>query len=252
MSALLAVDALRAGETVVLEDISFAVEPGQVLAVLGRNGVGKSTLMETILGFTTVHAGTVSFEGTPIQQWPTFRRNRIGIGYVPQEREVFPSLSVEENLLVASRTGGWQAADVYELFPSLSQRRHSFGSTLSGGEQQMLAIARALMGGPKVLILDEPMEGLAPIVVEKLYESLVRLRDRSHIAMILIEQHAELALSISDQAIVLDRGRIVHRGSARSLLADGTLRDSLLGLAREVQNPSPGEQHDASHGTHAL
>src|SRR3984957_7974831 len=209
------------GATVVLDDVSFAVETGTTLAVLGRNGVGKTTLLTTILGHTTQHDGSIAFAGQPIEQLKPYRRARLGIGPVPQEREIFPSLTVEENLTVAARGGnGWTLERVYALFPNLAERRRGMGNQLSGGEQQMLAIARALMGNPSLLLLDEPLEGLAPVIVDRLLDALQRLRSESNLTMILTEQQARLALEFSDHAVILDRGRIVHTAPAAELLAD--------------------------------
>jgi branched-chain amino acid transport system ATP-binding protein len=234
MSAVLAISGLAAGygDTVVLEDVSLELQPGRTLSLLGRNGVGKSTLLGSIMGFTTIHAGRLSAFGEPLDGLPAHRRNELGLGFVPQEREVFPSLTVMENLRVAARPRGWTVARVFELFPALGQRRHALGGQLSGGEQQMLAIARALVGGPRVLLLDEPMEGLAPIVVETLYEALKSIRSEAGIAILLVEQHAELALSLSQDAIVLDRGRIVYRGSSEALARDEAAQARLLGVGR--------------------
>ncbi len=232
MSTVLAVSNLVAGygETVVLDDVSFELENGRTLAVLGRNGVGKSTLLDTLMGFTTVHAGQISAFGRPLDAMPTHHRNLAGIGYVPQEREIFPSLSTLENLRVAARPRGWPPEDVFSLFPQLGQRRGSSAGSLSGGEQQMLAIGRALVGGPRLLLLDEPMEGLAPIVVETLYRALAKIRDTGGITMIIVEQHADLALSLSQEAIVLERGRIAHRGPSAQLARDESTKTRLLGV----------------------
>ena len=177
------------GETVVIESVDFALAPGESLSIIGRNGVGKSSLLATIMGHTTLRGGAIRLAGEDIAGWPTARRNRAGIGYVPQEREVFPSLSVTENLDVAARAGEWSRERVFELFPRLAARRTSRGRQLSGGEQQMLAIGRALMGNPKVLLMDEPSEGLAPVIVEELERVITRLRDESGLAILLVEQH---------------------------------------------------------------
>ena len=212
------------GETVVLEDIGFSLPERGSLAVLGRNGVGKTTLLATIMGHTTFHAGRIEFGGRPIAGLPVHARNRLGVGYVPQAREVFPSLTVEENLLVAQRARAgaakWDMARVYDLFPRLAERRGHMGNQLSGGEQQMLATGRALMGNPSLLLMDEPLEGLAPIIVEALLRALERLIREESLTVVLVEQHARLALQVTDSALVLSRGRIVHAGPSEALLRD--------------------------------
>jgi len=219
------------GATVVLDGLSFDMPTGGTLAVLGRNGVGKTTLLATLMGFTNRHRGFIRFGDRAIETVTTHRRNRLGLGYVPQEREIFPSLSVEENLLVAQRGGGWTLAAVYDLFPALKERRRNSGNRLSGGEQQMLAVGRALVGAPRLLLLDEPTEGLAPIVVEALADALARIRDESALSIILVEQRVDLALSFARDAIVLDRGRIVWRGASAALDADDDTKHRLLGVA---------------------
>ncbi len=217
----------------VLDSVSFAVDAGTTLAVLGRNGVGKTTLLTTILGHTTRHDGSIAFNGQSIEQLKPYRRARLGVGTVPQEREIFPSLTVEENLTVAARGGiGWTLERIYALFPNLAERRRGMGNQLSGGEQQMLAIARALMGNPSLLLLDEPLEGLAPVIVDRLLEALQHLRSQTQLTMLLTEQHARLALEFSDQAIILDRGRIVYTGSSAELLRDPERLSTLIGVAR--------------------
>ena len=208
------------GETVVLEDVGFALAARGSLAVLGRNGVGKTTLLATIMGHTTFHAGSIEFNGTPVARMPVHQRNRIGIGYVPQAREIFPSLSVVENLAVAARPGRWTAERVFELFPRLAERRWQMGNQLSGGEQQMLATGRALMGNPSRLLMDEPLEGLAPIIVETLLQALERLIREESLTVVLVEQHAKLALAVTETALVLNRGRIAHHGPSAALLRD--------------------------------
>jgi branched-chain amino acid transport system ATP-binding protein len=230
--ALLALDGVRAGygDAVVLDDIAFAVADGESLAVLGRNGVGKTTLLLTIMGLTRVSRGAIAWRGRDITWLPPHWRARAGVGWVAQEREVFPSLSVEENLLVASRPGRWDLDAVYGLFPRLRERRTSRGNHLSGGEQQMLAIARALMTNPALLLLDEPLEGLAPIIVEELIAAIRRMTTDEGTAFILVEQHAEVALSLTDQAVVLERGSIVHRARSQDLLKDQAALDRLIGL----------------------
>jgi branched-chain amino acid transport system ATP-binding protein len=208
------------GETVVLEDVGLALPAGGSLAVLGRNGVGKTTLLATIMGHTTFHSGEMTFNGKPIQGLAVYERSRLGLGYVPQERLIFPSLTLHENLTVAERPGRWTTERVYDLFPRLRERRAAMGNQLSGGEQQMLAIGRALMGNPSLLLLDEPLEGLAPIIVEMLLVSLKKLIADDALAIILVEQHAKVALSVTDTALVLNRGRVVHYGPSAALLSD--------------------------------
>ena len=216
------------GETVVLEDVELALPERGSLAVLGRNGVGKTTLLATIMGHTTFHSGEILFNTLPIHSLPVYERARLGIGYVPQERLIFPSLDVHENLTVAQRPGRWSAERVYALFPRLKERRAAMGNQLSGGEQQMLAIGRALMGNPSLLLLDEPLEGLAPIIVEMLLASLKKLIAEDSLAIILVEQHAKVALSVTDTALVLNRGRVSHHGQSAALLADPQKLTSLI------------------------
>ncbi|HUC70731.1 MAG TPA: ABC transporter ATP-binding protein [Stellaceae bacterium] len=216
------------GETIVLEGISLDLPPGGTLALLGRNGVGKTTLLATIMGHTRLRAGSIRFAGHELAGLPPFRRARHGIGFVPQEREIFPSLSVAENLLVAGRPGRWSLDRVYEFFPSLAERRHHRGNQLSGGEQQMLAIGRSLMGNPSVLLMDEPLEGLAPVIVDALLVGLDRLKRDDDLALLLVEQHARLALELAQQAIVLDRGAVVFSGPSRELLAAPERLDALI------------------------
>jgi branched-chain amino acid transport system ATP-binding protein len=219
-------------ETVVLERVSLNLREGDTLAVLGRNGVGKSTLLATVLGHTTLHAGQIVFRGQRLDRLRVFQRVRLGIGYVPQEREIFASLSVEENLAVAARSGcRWTRERVYSLFPSLAERRRNLGNQLSGGEQQMLAIGRALMGDPTLLLLDEPLEGLAPVIVDALLAALHRLRKDDGLTMVLVEQHARLALEFAPRAAVLNRGRVVYHGPSQVLLGDPQRLARLVGLA---------------------
>jgi branched-chain amino acid transport system ATP-binding protein len=219
------------GDTVVLEGISLDLSPGRTLAVLGRNGVGKTTLLATIMGHTRLRGGAIHFGGREISGFPAYRRARLGIGFVPQEREIFPSLTVEENLTVAERPGRWSLARVYDFFPSLTERRRNYGNQLSGGEQQMLAIGRALMGNPTLLLMDEPLEGLAPVIVDALLAGLDRLKRESDLALLLVEQHAQLALELAPDAIVLDRGQIVYAGVSRDLLHDSERIATLMGVA---------------------
>jgi branched-chain amino acid transport system ATP-binding protein len=231
--ALLTLDDVRAGygDAVVLDGITFEVRDGGSLALLGRNGVGKSTLLLTIMGYTLVRRGTIRWRGRDITRLPPHLRARNGLGWVAQEREIFPSLSVEENLMVASRPGRWNLAAIYRLFPRLEERRASRGNHLSGGEQQMLAIARALMTNPVLLLLDEPLEGLAPIIVEELTAAIRRMTADEGTAFILVEQHAEVALSLTGDAIVLERGTIVHRARSQDLLKDQATLDRLIGMS---------------------
>jgi len=229
---LLALSDVRAGygPAVVLDGISFELPEHGGLAVLGRNGVGKSTLLLTIMGYTQVRRGRVSWRGEDMTARPPHRRAQAGIGWVAQEREIFSTLTVEENLTVAARDGRWTLPAVYDLFPRIAERRRNLGNQLSGGEQQMLAIARALMTNPALLLLDEPLEGLAPIVVEELAGAIRRMTSESTCAFILVEQHADIALSLTQSALVLERGRIVHSGPSPQLLADHATLDRYIGL----------------------
>ena len=208
------------GVTVVLEDIGFELPERGSLALLGRNGVGKTTLLATIMGLTTFHAGNIAYRGKAINDLAVHERSRLGIGYVPQTRDIFPSLTIEENLRVAARPGRWPLERVYDLFPRLAERRSHMGNQISGGEQQMLSIGRALMGDPALLLLDEPMEGLAPIIVEMLMGALQRLIREEALTVVLVEQSAKLALQVTQQVLVLSRGRIIHSGASAELLAD--------------------------------
>ena len=216
------------GETVVLEEIALSLPERGSLAVLGRNGVGKTTLLATIMGHTTFHSGAIEYAGKRIERLPVYERNRLGVGFVPQTRDIFPSLSVEENLTVAARPGRWTLERVHDLFPRLADRRGHWGNQISGGEQQMLAIGRALMGNPALLLMDEPLEGLAPIIVETLLAALQRLIREDSLAVVLVEQHAKLALEVTQSALVLNRGRIAYNGPSADLLADPQRLTSLV------------------------
>ncbi len=216
------------GPTVVLEDVEFLLPDRGSLAVLGRNGVGKTTLLATIMGHSTFHAGRIEYRGRSITRLRVYERARLGIGYVPQTRDVFPSLSVEENLRVAAVPGRWTLERVYELFPRLAERRRHMGNQISGGEQQMLAIGRALMGNPTLLLLDEPLEGLAPMIVEILLNAMQRLMREEALTIMLVEQSAKLALEVTHDALVLNRGRIVYYGPSAQLLADPERLASLI------------------------
>jgi len=233
MAELLAVEGLTAGygDSVVLDDVALTVDEGDSLALLGRNGMGKTTLLVTLMGFTRMHRGTLRWRGADLAALPTHRRSRAGIGWVPQERLMFPSLTVEEHLTAVARPGPWTLSRVYGIFPRLSERRGNFGNQLSGGEQQMLAIGRALMVNPALLLLDEPMEGLAPIIVQELMGVIRELVEDGGMAVIVVEQHAKLALSLTRQAIVLERGRVVHRSPSEALLADPATLHRLVAVA---------------------
>jgi branched-chain amino acid transport system ATP-binding protein len=229
---LLALANVRAGygDAIVLDDVSLEVPEYESLAVLGRNGVGKSTLLATIMGFTDLVRGAIRWRGEDITRLAPHLRPRRGLGWVAQEREIFPSLTLEENLTVAARPGRWDLKAVYDLFPRLAERRQARGNQLSGGEQQMLAIARALMTNPRLLLLDEPLEGLAPIIVEELARAIQRMAIDEGTTIILVEQHAEIALSITGDAVVVERGNIVHRARSRDLLKDAGTLERLVGL----------------------
>jgi branched-chain amino acid transport system ATP-binding protein len=233
MAELLAVEGVTAGygESVVLEDVSFALAEGDSMALLGRNGVGKTTLLVTLMGLTRLHRGKLRWRGADLAALPTHRRSHAGLGWVPQERFMFPSLTVEEHLTAVARPGRWTVARVYEIFPRLAERRANFGNQLSGGEQQMLAIGRALMVNPQLLLLDEPMEGLAPIIVQELMNVIRELVDDGGMAVIVVEQHAKLALTLTRQAVVLDRGQVVHRADSETLLADPERLHRLVAVA---------------------
>jgi len=229
-----ALEAVRAGygETVVLGGVSLVLPERGTLALLGRNGVGKTTLLATIMGHTTLHGGRITLDGEELSRFAPYRRARRGIGWVPQEREIFRSLTVDENLVVAARPGRWTADRVYDLFPSLAARRRHYGNELSGGEQQMLSIGRALMGNPSVLLMDEPLEGLAPVIVEVVLASIERLKREDELAILLVEQHARLALAATERVIVLDRGAIVYEGESRALLDAPEQLAKLVGVER--------------------
>ena len=218
------------GDTVVLEDVSLALQAGESISVIGRNGVGKTTLLATLMGHTTLHGGEVRLGGASLVRVPVFRRARSGIGFVPQEREIFPSLSVRENLTVGARPGPWTQERVFDLFPNLGARLSHAGSQLSGGEQQMLSIARALLTNPAVLLMDEPTEGLAPVIVEALAGVLARLRAEGALSIVLVEQNSRVALAFSARTVVMDKGRVVYDGSSAALAADGERLAKLIGV----------------------
>jgi len=233
MPRLLAAERLTAGygASIVLEDVSLEIDEGGSVALLGRNGVGKTTLLLTLLGLTRLQSGSIAWRGEEIGSLPTFRRAQAGLGWVPQERFMFPSLTVEEHLTVIARPGPWNLGRAYSVFPRLEERRRNLGNQLSGGEQQMVAIARALMTNPKLLLLDEPMEGLAPIIVQELMKIIGELVRAGDFAVIVVEQHARLALSLTQQVLVLDRGRVVHNGPSDELLRDEQKLDRLVAVA---------------------
>jgi branched-chain amino acid transport system ATP-binding protein len=218
------------GEAVVLDGVSVSVPENGSLALLGRNGVGKTTLLLTIMGFVRVSRGSIRFKGSDISRLPPYRRARRGIGWVPQERDIFPSLTVEENLTVAARPGRWSIEDMYRLFPRLKERRANMGNQLSGGEQQMLTIARTVLTNPAILLLDEPLEGLAPIIVEELTAAIRTMAKDQGIALVLVEQHAEVALGMTSDAVVIERGVIAHRAASAELLKDQAVLDRYVGL----------------------
>jgi branched-chain amino acid transport system ATP-binding protein len=233
MAELLAVEGLTAGygDGTVLEDVALTLADGDSLALLGRNGMGKTTLLVTLMGLTRVRAGTLRWRSKDFATWPTHVRSQSGIGWVPQERYMFPSLTVEEHLTAVARPGPWNFGRIYEIFPRLAERRGNYGNQLSGGEQQMLAIGRALMVNPALLLLDEPMEGLAPIIVQELMNVIRDLVTGSGMAVIVVEQHAKLALSLTRQAIVLERGRVVHRSDSETLLRDPDALHRLIAVS---------------------
>jgi branched-chain amino acid transport system ATP-binding protein len=233
MAELLHLEKLWAGygEAVVLEDIALTLNEGDSLSLLGRNGMGKTTLLSTLMGAASYRSGTMRFAGQDLSKVAPHARAHLGLGWVPQERDIFPSLSVEENLTVVATKGHWDLQKIYAMFPRLQERRANMGNQLSGGEQQMLAIGRALMLNPKLLLLDEPLEGLAPLIVQELLSIIQQLTEESGMAVILVEQHARQILPLTRQALVLERGRSVYQGAAQTLLDDSALLDGWLGVA---------------------
>jgi len=233
MAELLALEGVASGygESVVVEDARLTLAEGETVAVLGRNGAGKTTLLTTMLALTRLHRGTVRWRGEDATRWPAHRRAGAGMGWVPQERGMWRSLTVDEHLGCVARPGPWTVERVKGLFPRLAERRAHRGSQLSGGERQMLAVARALVTNPRLLLLDEPMEGLAPIVVQELAEAFRALAAGGSMAMVLVEQHPRIALSLAPRAIVMERGRIVHDGPGAELLADPRGLDRWLAVA---------------------
>jgi branched-chain amino acid transport system ATP-binding protein len=240
MAELLKVQNLSAGygEAVVLNDISLSLGEGETLALLGRNGTGKTTLMDTLAGATRQHGGQIFLGDQPLHTLPSHERAAAGIGWVPQERNIFKSLTVHENLTAVARPGrasrAWTPERVYEMFPRLAERKTNLGTQLSGGEQQMLAVGRALVLNPRLLLLDEPLEGLAPIIVEELLRAIARITREEGLSAIIVEQHPQAILRISHRAVVLDHGNVVHASDADTLRQNPELLDSLLGVARKL------------------
>ena len=234
MAELLRVEGLKSGygEAVVVQGIDLVLEKGASLALLGRNGTGKTTLLNTLVGATRRHAGRIVLDGQDITTMASFRRAAAGIGWVPQERNIFKSLTVEENLTAVARPGPWTPARAYEMFPRLAERKANLGNQLSGGEQQMLAVARALVLNPKLLLLDEPLEGLAPIIVEELLRSIGRVVRDEGMSAIIVEQNPKMILPITQRAVVLDRGAVVHEGESEALLRDPTQLERRLSVAK--------------------
>jgi branched-chain amino acid transport system ATP-binding protein len=232
MAELLRIDGLCAGygEAVVLSNVSLTLEEGQALALLGRNGMGKTTLINTIVGVTRYFAGTIALDGRDIVRLRPEQRAHLGIGWVPQERNIFKSLTVHENLTAVAQPGRWTTEKVYALFPRLAERRGNLGNQLSGGEQQMLAVARALVLNPRVMLLDEPLEGLAPILVEELLAALRRIICDEGLAAILVEQNAKKILGVTDRAVILERGAVVHAAESAALLSDRAALETHLGV----------------------
>lgn len=217
------------GETIVLENLSLSIDAGALVAILGRNGVGKTTLFRTIMGHTDLHHGELLLDRSRLTSLAPYARSRAGISWVPQDRQIFPSLTVEENIQIACRPGKWTSKKVFELFPQVAARRRNMGTQLSGGEQQMLSIARALVGNPQVLLLDEPLEGLAPAISDMILDSIRRLRGEDEMTILVVEQHVNVALELAPRSIVLDRGRVAFDGPSIDLLRDQERLNTLMG-----------------------
>jgi len=233
MPDLLTTSGLRAGygEAIVLKDISFSMAEGQAVALLGRNGMGKTTLVNTIVGVTRHRGGSIILDGQDITRLRPDQRAHAGVGWVPQERNIFKSLTVEENMTAIARPGPWTLEKVYSVFPRLAERRRNLGNQLSGGEQQMLAVARALIVNPRIMLLDEPLEGLAPIIIEELLAVLRKIIREEKLSVILVEQNAHKILGVTDRAIILERGSIVHDGDSAALRANPALLEQYVGVA---------------------
>jgi branched-chain amino acid transport system ATP-binding protein len=244
MSDLLTLQQVSAGygDAVVISNIDLHLKPGESLAVLGRNGTGKTTLLNTIIGVTRQRGGSIMFGGKDLTATRSDKRAHAGIGWVPQERNIFKSLTVEENLTAVARPGPWDVNRVYEMFPRLKERRSNLGNQLSGGEQQMLAVARALVLNPKLLLLDEPTEGLAPIIIEELLAALTRIIRGEGMSAIVVEQHAQKILGVTDSALILDRGAIVHASSSRALIEDPAALEQHLGVTAK-KKPMRASSH---------
>ena len=239
MAELLVIDNLSAGygEAVILHEVSLSLAQGETLALLGRNGTGKTTLINTIAGATRQHTGRIMLSGLALHKLPSHQRAAAGVGWVPQERDIFKSLTVLENLSAVARPGPWTPERVFQMFPRLAERQNNWGNQLSGGEQQMLAMGRALVLNPRLLLLDEPLEGLAPIIVEELLRAIARITREEGLSAIIVEQHPQAILAISHRAVVLDHGAVVYSGSAESLRDQPELLDQLLGVARVDAEP---------------
>jgi branched-chain amino acid transport system ATP-binding protein len=242
MADLLGIERLRAGygEAVVLSDVSLSLAEGESLALLGRNGMGKTTLINSIVGVIRYRSGTITLAGRDISRLPPEQRAAAGVGWVPQERNIFKSLTVHENLTAVGRPGRWSPDRVYAMFPRLAERKANLGNQLSGGEQQMLAIGRALVLNPKIMLLDEPLEGLAPIIVEELLAALTRLIRDEGMSAILVEQNPQKILGVTDHAVILERGAVVYRSTSAALKADRVMLETHLGVAD--RNPRRGAQ----------
>jgi branched-chain amino acid transport system ATP-binding protein len=245
MTELLRIDNLSAGygAAVVINDVSLSLDEGQTLALLGRNGTGKTTLINTLAGATQHHSGGITLGGVALHKLSAYQRAAVGIGWVPQERNIFKSLTVDENLTAVARPARagssfapFTPERVYQMFPRLAERKGNLGTQLSGGEQQMLAVGRALVLNPRLLLLDEPLEGLAPIIVEELLLAISRITREEGLSAIIVEQHPQAILAISHKTVVLDHGNVVHSGAVGELLAKPELLDQLLGVARSTPN----------------
>ena len=243
MADLLAIENLRAGygEAVVLAQISLTIPEGQSLALLGRNGMGKTTLLDTLVGVTRRHAGRIMLGGRELHALPVHERAAAGVGWVPQERNIFKSLTVHENLTAVARPGPWTSEKVYAMFPRLAERRRNLGNQLSGGEQQMLAVGRALILNPRIILLDEPLEGLAPIIVEELLAALRRIIRQEGLSAILVEQNAKKILGVTDRAAIIERGGIVHEAESAALATDAAVLEKYLGVAHS-ERVAPGKR----------